>query len=122
MEIIKIGKYTLGIKPQQDFEKWIRAKNDISKFLGLNEQEQRNIFLRWKHGFTNQDSNEAAEDDCCAFSAMINTFDKDNWEKLDEGCRRYYQQKIKWIDSCNEVWRGILARSNTLKRNPSGYN
>jgi hypothetical protein len=120
MEMVRMGKYEVWLKKIDDFEKWIRAKNDITKFYALSEKEKETIFLQWKHGLSNADSNSALDDNLKQFSHMVSRLTDEDWESLDEGTREYYQQKIKWSDYCDGVWRGILGRTATLRRDPSG--
>lgn len=117
MQMVKMGKLCVAKVEKKDFFIWVKSKIDINEFYKSSEKEKREVFLLWKHGFTNKESNESLEEDDISFSMMVNHYKHEDWENLETGTREYYQSRIKWIDHCNSIWHKIQNNMRVLSGN-----
>ncbi len=55
---IQVGRYSLTEQTIKPFKLWIDNFNDFQRF---NKSQKRELYLRWKWGFTSNETNEALE-------------------------------------------------------------
>lgn len=99
--IITIGKYSFAIKKITPFRVWIEQKyRSYNDFNNLPIKGKEEIFLRWKHGFTNLATNEAVENTDISILHQIRDLDLDS---IDSGLKYYFQQKKNTQGRCYET-------------------
>ncbi len=106
-EVKTIGKHILCIVKSPSFEKWLANKMDIVDFRKLSYKGKREIFLNWKWGTAMLEGNESAESTEFEIVSMIKEYTSEDWKKLNEEDRKWYQRKLDWNNLCYPIWKSI---------------
>ena len=97
------------IKKHKEFWTWLSEKfTDKSYFTKLALQEKRKVFLLWKHGACDQ-SNEEFELTEKQICKVMENNTLEMWNQMKESDRKYFQNKLAWMDHCEQVWKKIEA-------------
>ena len=100
---------SICVRKTLPFANWVKTKMSISDFRVLSQKNKKELFLRWKHGFTNAESNDACETTDSYIMARISDLPKETWDKMKLGMKKYYELRLTFQNMCNETWKDVVA-------------
>lgn len=103
-ELKKVGMLDLLIEKKKPFVEWVKEQMDEATFMGLSAKSKREIFLRWKHGFTSNDANESVE---ATEREITKEFEGKDLSGVEEGMREFIILKLQFDEYCRREWRRI---------------
>lgn len=98
-EMLQVGKNNFVVDEKENFFIWIEKRyGSTSEFMKLKSKDKEKIFLRWKHGFTNDTTNRTVE--LTEQSILSQTRDM---EFKDSGWKFHIECKRKFNEQCNKI-------------------
>jgi hypothetical protein len=106
----------ITIQKIRPFWEYVRKKGSTSDFNQLSVIEKERIFLRWKHGLSDE-ANAAIES---SDQQSIAIWRNSDLSSMGPGVRCYIEMKIAFDDRCKELWREINDGDEQRKREYAG--
>ena len=107
MEIKHIDKTDIMIVRRPPFKKWLTERMNLAEYKRMTLERKKEIFLRWKHGWLDKESNATSEISDMNFYKILNQIPQESWNNMEEGMREYFLMEKRFIERCFEIWNSI---------------
>ena len=105
-----------------DFWDWIEEKMSRSEFGSLSIREKKEVFLRYKWGMTNNESNSALESSERDTIYTLKGFSDKDWKEMGEERGKFFKAKLRWWDYCSSIDKEIFGAKEKVKELNIKYN
>lgn len=99
------GEFTVFKKER--FGLWVEKKTTMNSFKVLSEGGKKELFLRWKHGFSNPETNDSLERTNKNLYYRWKDMESQNWENVSESAKDFLKKRIVFEEYSRKIWENI---------------